>query len=70
MLFLCYTKEINGVEGIFVCLYHTDENFTNLVLLLISLLCSPLKCNFEGVILEMLSLKELLKYFISEPSQK
>lgn len=53
-----------------VCLHDTDEHFTSLVLLLISLFCGPLKCNFEEVILDMLSMKGLLKYFISELGQK
>ena len=53
-----------------VCLHDADEHFTSLVLLLISLFCGPLKCNFEEVILDMLSMKRLLKYFISELSQK
>lgn len=59
-----------AVVRLLVCLYHVYENFTTLVFLLISLLYYPLKYNFEGVILEMLSLKGLLKYFISELSQK
>lgn len=41
-----------------------------LIFLLISVLYHPLKCNIEGVILEMLSLKEISKYFIFELSQK
>lgn len=53
-----------------VCLHDTDKHFTSLVLLLISLFCGPLKCNFEEVILDMLSMKGLLKYFISELGQK
>lgn len=59
-----------AIARLLVCLYHAHENFTTSVFLLISLLYYPLKCNFEGVILEMLSLKGLLKYFISELSQK
>lgn len=63
-------KTLMAVVRFFVCLCHACENFTTLVFLLISLLYYPLKCNSEGVILEMLSLKGLLKYFISELSQK
>lgn len=63
-------RKLIGVVGIFVCLSHTYENFTNMVSLLISILYYPLKCNSEEIILEMLSLKGILKYFISELSQK
>lgn len=63
-------RKLIGVVGIFVCLYHTYENFTNMASLLISILYYPLKCNSEEIILEMLSLKGILKYFISELSQK
>lgn len=56
--------------GMWGCLSHPYKNFTNLVFPFISVFYHSLKCNIEGVIVEMLSLKKILKYFISELSQK